>query len=76
MVMFQFIEPGLAELVHRNKRDGRLQFTTDLAQGIEEAEIIFIAVGTPQDDKEELDWSGVWEVGRQLPLTCNHRRLL
>ena len=43
-------EPGLAELVHRNLRDGRLTFTTDLAAGIAEAEIVFIAVGTPQGD--------------------------
>ena len=41
-------EPGLRELVHRNRRDGRLRFTTDLAAGIAEAEIVFIAVGTPQ----------------------------
>ena len=43
-------EPGLAELVHRNSRDGRLTFTTDLAAGIAEAELVFIAVGTPQGD--------------------------
>src|SRR3954469_16746609 len=35
-------EPGLAELVHRNHRDGRLSFTTNLAEGIREAEIVFI----------------------------------
>src|SRR4051794_40038514 len=41
-------EPGLTELVMRNSRDGRLRFTTSLAEGIAEAEIVFIAVGTPQ----------------------------
>jgi UDPglucose 6-dehydrogenase len=59
-------EPGLAELVHRNLRDGRLTFTTDLPQGIGDAEIIFIAVGTPQADHGGADLSGVWEVGRQV----------
>jgi UDPglucose 6-dehydrogenase len=59
-------EPGLAELVHRNLRDGRLTFTTNLAQGIAEAEIIFIAVGTPQGDHGGADLSGVWEVGCQI----------
>lgn len=59
-------EPGLAELVHRNARDGRLTFTTDLAEGIAEAEIIFIAVGTPQGDDGGADLSGVWAVGRQV----------
>jgi UDPglucose 6-dehydrogenase len=59
-------EPGLSELVHRNLRDGRLAFTTDLARGMDEAEIIFIAVGTPQGDQGGADLSGVWEVGRQI----------
>jgi UDPglucose 6-dehydrogenase len=40
-------EPGLAELVANNVRAGRLTFTTDLAQGIKDAEAVFIAVGTP-----------------------------
>ncbi len=59
-------EPGLAELVHRNLRDGRLTFTTDLAHGIADAEIVFIAVGTPQGEQGGADLSGVWEVGRQV----------
>jgi UDPglucose 6-dehydrogenase len=59
-------EPGLSELVHRNLRDGRLVFTTDLARGMDEAEIVFIAVGTPQGDQGGADLSGVWEVGRQI----------
>jgi UDPglucose 6-dehydrogenase len=61
-------EPGLAELVHRNTRDGRLKFSTDLGAGISEAELIFIAVGTPQGDDGGADLSGVWEVGRQIAL--------
>ncbi|HEX8481062.1 MAG TPA: UDP-glucose/GDP-mannose dehydrogenase family protein [Allosphingosinicella sp.] len=40
-------EPGLDELVERNVRGGRLAFSTDLEQGIEGAEAVFIAVGTP-----------------------------
>jgi UDPglucose 6-dehydrogenase len=59
-------EPGLSELVHRNQRDGRLSFTTDLAEGIAEAEIVFIAVGTPQGEHGGADLSGVWAVGRQV----------
>src|SRR5438477_2074428 len=41
-------EPGLLELVQRNRREGRLRFTTDLTLGITPAPLIFIAVGTPQ----------------------------
>ena len=69
-------EPGLAELVHRNARDGRLTFTTDLAAGIAEAEIVFIAVGTPQADDGGADLSGVWAVGRQIAESLNEPKVI
>lgn len=69
-------EPGLAELVHRNTRDGRLVFTTDLATGIAEAEIVFIAVGTPQGDDGGADLSGVWAVGRQIAESLNDYKVI
>lgn len=40
-------EPGLGELVSANVRSGRLSFTTDLAEGVRNADAVFIAVGTP-----------------------------
>jgi len=40
-------EPGLDDLVHRNSAGGRLQFTTDLAEAVANADLVFIAVGTP-----------------------------
>lgn len=40
-------EPGLEEMVERNARAGRLQFTTDMREGVQDADIVFIAVGTP-----------------------------
>jgi UDPglucose 6-dehydrogenase len=40
-------EPGLEELLKRNARDGRLTFTTNYAEGIPGADVVFIAVGTP-----------------------------
>ncbi len=59
-------EPGLAELVCRNARDGRLKFTTNLAQAVVEAEIVFIAVGTPQGDDGGANLSGIWAVGEAI----------
>ncbi|MDP6739351.1 MAG: nucleotide sugar dehydrogenase, partial [Planctomycetota bacterium] len=48
-------EPGLRELLQRNLRDGRLSFTTDYAEGMQGAEIAFIAVGTPPGEDGQAD---------------------
>jgi UDPglucose 6-dehydrogenase len=42
-----FFEPGLGDLVAANVAAGRLRFTDDLAEGVADAEVVFIAVGTP-----------------------------
>jgi UDPglucose 6-dehydrogenase len=55
-------EPGLLELVVRNRREGRLNFTTDLGEGIRNAQLIFIAVGTPQTSDGAADLTSLWEV--------------
>jgi UDPglucose 6-dehydrogenase len=55
-------EPGLLELVQRNTRDGRLVFSTDLAQGVAGAQLIFIAVGTPQAADGSADLNSLWAV--------------
>ena len=55
-------EPGLQELVLRNKRDGRLNFTVDLAAAVKAARLIFIAVGTPQSEAGDADLTAVFAV--------------
>ena len=55
-------EPGLHELVTRNLREGRLTFTTDIAQAIEQALVIFIAVGTPSGTDGATDLRYIDEV--------------
>ena len=55
-------EPGLLELVQRNRREGRLGFTTDLAQGIGPAQLVFVPVGTPQGAGGVPDLTNLWAV--------------
>jgi UDPglucose 6-dehydrogenase len=55
-------EPGLLELVQRNRHDARLAFTTDLRDAVRAARLIFIAVGTPQSDAGDADLTAVFAV--------------
>lgn len=48
-------EPGLEEYVARNQKAGRLKFTTDVPDAVRDAEVIFIAVGTPPDEDGSAD---------------------
>ena len=60
-------EPGLAELVTGNVKAGRLTFTTDLAEGINGAKAIFIAVGTPSRRGDgHADLSFVYAVAEEI----------
>ena len=61
-------EPGLLELVQRNKKEGRLSFTTDLAKAVKSARLTFIAVGTPQSDAGDADLTAVWAVAKAIAL--------
>ena len=59
-------EPGLEEMVASNHRAGRLRFTTDAADAIAHAQIVFIAVGTPPDEDGSADLSHVLAVARTI----------
>jgi UDPglucose 6-dehydrogenase len=60
-------EPGLAELVASNVKAGRLSFTTSLAEGIDGAQAIFIAVGTPSRRGDgHADLSYVYGVAQEI----------
>jgi len=59
-------EPGLADIVQKNYRAGRLKFTTNLASCIDETEVVFIAVGTPPDEDGSADLRYVLEVARTI----------
>jgi UDPglucose 6-dehydrogenase len=59
-------EPGLEELVRRNARDGRLKFSTSYPDSIPDAEIVFIAVGTPPGENGEADLQYVLAAAKQI----------
>jgi UDPglucose 6-dehydrogenase len=59
-------EPGLEEYVERNQKDGRLVFTTDVPAAIKDAEVIFIAVGTPPDEDGSADLKYVLAVADSI----------
>jgi UDPglucose 6-dehydrogenase len=60
-------EPGLADLIARNMREGRLAFTTDLAACVPDAQAVFIAVGTPSRRGDgHADLSYVYAAAREI----------
>ena len=69
-------EPGLEELVSRNKSEKRLTFTTALARAVRASQIIFIAVGTPQDQDGSADLEQVLDVARSLARAMNGYKVI
>ena len=69
-------EPGLEPMVVRNQREGRLGFTTDVAQAVERSEVIFIAVGTPPDEDGSADLQHVLDVARTIGQHMNATKLV
>ena len=59
-------EPGLSEIVARNRRAGRLVFSTDLEAAIKHGRMIFIAVGTPEGANGQADLSAILEVAATI----------
>jgi UDPglucose 6-dehydrogenase len=55
-------EPGLEEMVRDNQAAERLRFTTDLAAAVAAAEVVYLAVGTPQGDDGSADMTALWSV--------------
>lgn len=61
-----FHEPGLLEVVQRHVRTGRLRFATDIGEGCADAEVVFLAVGTPDTPGGEPDLEQVYEAAVAL----------
>ena len=59
-------EPGLEEMVQKNVAAGRLRFTADIAEGVENSDVIFIAVPTPPQPDGSVDMSFIERVAREI----------
>jgi UDPglucose 6-dehydrogenase len=59
-------EPGLDEMVKRNTEQGRLKFTTSIAEGMENALFVFVCVGTPSKEDGSCDLGFVHQVARDV----------
>src|SRR5215207_4099229 len=69
-------EPGLEEMVRRNRAEKRLTFTTALARGVRDSQIIFIAVGTPTGEDGSADLQHVLGVAREIARSMNGYRVI
>ena len=69
-------EPGLEELVRRNRAEKRLAFTTALERGVRNAQIIFIAVGTPTGEDGSADLQHVLAVARDTARAMNGYKVI
>ncbi|MBN2774778.1 MAG: UDP-glucose/GDP-mannose dehydrogenase family protein, partial [Prolixibacteraceae bacterium] len=65
-------EPGLHDIYQRNVEKGRLSFTTDLVSSLEDAEAVFIAVGTPPDENGSADLKYVLNVAHEIGKHIDH----
>lgn len=69
-------EPGLDDLIAANRRAGRLTFSTDVAGAIEKADVVFIAVGTPQSKDGSADLSAVFAVAETIGKHMNGHKVV
>jgi len=71
-----FYEPGLAEKIAQNVASGRLGFTTDVAEAIRGADVVFIAVGTPARDDGATDLRFVDAVADEIARNLNGYKVI
>jgi len=69
-------EPGLEEIVRRNRVEDRLTFTTNLAKAVRDSAVIFIAVGTPQDEDGSADLKHVLGVAAEIAKAMNGYKVI
>src|SRR5262245_18406 len=67
-----FHEPGLPELVRRNRDEGRLSFEENPARAVADGQVVFIAVGTPASENGAADLSAVFTAAHQIADNTHH----
>ncbi len=71
-----FYEPGLEDIVKRNYKGGRLNFTTNIQEAVEESLVIFIAVGTPPRGDGSADLKYVEEVATEIAKNMTNYKVI
>lgn len=69
-------EPGLKELIEKNKNGSRLHFTTDLIGAVQQADIVFIAVGTPSRPDGQADLSYIEQAAKEIGKSLNGFKII
>ena len=70
-------EPGLEELVQKNLKNKRLNFSTNLKESVKKSDIIFICVGTPtKRNSNSADLSQVYSVGKEISKSINKFKII
>ena len=70
-------EPGLEELVKKNIKNNRLNFSTNLKESVRKSDIIFICVGTPtKKNSNSADLSQVYSVGKEISKSINKFKII
>ncbi len=69
-------EPGLEEIVKRNRGEGRLSFTTTLPRAVRASQVVFIAVGTPEAEDGSADLQHVLAVARDIARAMNGYKVI
>jgi UDPglucose 6-dehydrogenase len=69
-------EPGLEDMVRDNKKEGRLSFTTDIAEAVKKSDICFIAVGTPPDEDGSADLQYVLAVAKDIATHMDSHKII
>ena len=69
-------EPGLEEIFQKNLKSGRLTFTTDGIKAVQESDIIFICVGTPENEQQDADLTAVQEAAKTIGKNMNSYKIV